>query len=273
MLTVSASDVMKLRAETNAPMMYCKQALSDANGDFDAAKTLLRERLGNLDVSKQDSGTEGLIAIDILNEDGASSYAIVELRTDTDFAARSPQVIGGSFTIASAIVMAKDYSHVIENLRASTGENIDLRRADSGRVENGPDHKFQVGSYLHHDRRSAAYVIFISSEDAEPLTEEMMRNIAMHVVAATPTPVCVKPEDVPDDLVVTERSFLAAKAQQSGKPPAIQEKIIEGGLSKFRASRALLEQPYVRDPSKKVKDVLPKGVSIVEFDRWEVGQL
>lgn len=272
MLTVSANDVMKLRSETNAPMMDCKQALADASGDFDAAKVFLRERLGALDVTKKDSGTEGLIAIDILNEADSVTYAIVEIGTETDFNSRSPLLVGGAFTIASAIVYSKEYDSVIDRLRVSTGENISLRRADSGRMEGSPDCKFQAGSYVHHDRKSAAYVIFAVAANSEPLTDEMMKNIAMHVVASTPIPVCVRAEDVPEDIVAAERSFFKTKAEQSGKPPAIQEKIVEGGLSKFRASRALIEQPYIRDPSKKVKDILPKGVSIVEFDRWEVGR-
>jgi elongation factor Ts len=271
MLTVSSSDVMKLRADTSAPMMDCKQALSDANGDFIAAKSLLRERLGVLDITKLDSGTEGLIAIDIINDGSSASYSIVELATETDFASRSPEVHVLANAIANAILRAKDYEAATENLRASTGENIAVRRADSGRIENDSYWVFKAGSYVHHDGRSGAYVVFAFGVEAESPTDELMRNIAMHVVGSIPRPVCVKTEDVPEVLVENERAFLKTKAEQSGKPPEIQTKIIEGGLSKFRASRSLLEQPYIRDPGKKIKDVLPKGVNIIEFDRWEVG--
>lgn len=268
MSTIVAGDVMKLRSETNAPMMACKQALADAGGDIPSAKALLRERLGALDTAKPDTGKEGLIAIDCLILPWSVTYGIVEIGTETDFAAMSERVIAAADRIAQAAMTSPDVSLAVEAIRMETGENIVFRRSDS--MEFG-DAIFGIAYYIHHDRRSAGIVVYAKEGNAVA-DEAVMRSIAMHLVAVTPEPAAIIADDVPAVLVEAERAYLIKKAEASGKPPAIQEKIINGGLTKFRESRALLDQPFVKDPSKKIKDVLPKGISIAHIVRWEVGQ-
>jgi elongation factor Ts len=264
MSTIAASAVKDLREQTNCPMIDCKKALVDAGGDFDAAKNLLRERLGNLDVTKTDSGTEGLIAgwLSPFFRDNESIYTLIEVGTETDFAAKNPEIIEISNTIARISTTHPEQAEVLlAKLRAITGENIVLRRKESHN-----DGRSKCGFlYIHHDRKKAAVVLFSAF-----IEEEIAKNVAMHIVATTPSPACIKTEDVPADKVEAERVFLQDKAKASGKPGVIQNKIVEGGLSKFRSSLSLLEQPFVKYPSKKIKDILPKDVEITHFARWEI---
>lgn len=259
MSTIAASAVKDLRSQTGYPMIDCKQALVDSNGDFDRAKSLLRDRLGAADKNKVDSGQNGLISA--LYDKNEFIYTFAEIGTETDFAAKNPTVIDA----CEEMIRQKTFNETIEHLRALTGENIVLRRAETSRIYTG-----RAGLYVHHNRKIAALVAFSQVDYSSPTSEELMRDIAMHVVAASPFPVCVNSEDVPADKIETERVFLQEKAKASGKPEAIQNKIVEGGLSKFRSSLALLEQPYIKDPSKKVKDLLPQGLSITHFIRWEI---
>lgn len=265
MTTITANIVKDLRSQTSCPMIDCKKALVDANGDFDAAKKLLRERLGNIDTAKIDSGKEGLIAgyLTPYFRVDEPFYTLVEIGTETDFAAKHPEIIETSNTIARTIARQPDQSEeFLGKLRSITGENVVLRRKEvysSGQPKCG-------FLYVHHDRKKAAVVLFSAFVE-----EEIAKNIAMHIVATTPQPACIKTEDVPVDKIEVERAFLQDKAKASGKPEAIQTKIVEGGLSRFRSTLALLEQPYIKDPNKKIKDILPKGIEIVHMLYWSIG--
>jgi elongation factor Ts len=270
MSTVAASIVKDLREQTNCPMIDCKKALVDAVGDFDAAKKLLRERLGNLDSAKPDSGTEGVIALVAFKEQNQlnrACYVIVEVGCETDFTANNPSFIHRCQDIACNI---ENKESILGELRATTKENVVLRRHA---IESFVGHQFSstndvsapidIGSYVHHNRKIASVVVFDGL-----VSDEIKKSIAMHIVAATPLPVCITPEEVPENLVQTEREFFMKKAE--GKPQNIQEKIVEGGLAKFKATLALNEQPLIMDPSKKVKDILPSGVKIVHFICWKI---
>jgi len=254
MSTVAASIVKDLRDQTNCPMLDCKQALIDAGGDFDAAKKLLRERLGNLDVNKKDSGKEGLIAMSVSADSGSVSYNMIEVGTETDFTAKNPDFIKACESMVSDPALTER----IQFLRAITGENVVIRRQESQTVAG-----LDASSYLHHNGKIGTIVVFSGN-----VSTEIGKNIAMHISATTPSPVCITPDEVPENLVQTEREFFMNKAQ--GKPQNIQEKIVEGGLAKFKATLALNEQPLVMDPSKKVKDILPSGVKIVHFICWKI---
>ncbi len=259
MTTIAASRVQELRSLTNCPMMDCRNALVDSGGDFEGAKKLLRERLGSLDTSKPDSGKEGLIVANLSIDNHNAAYVIMEIGTETDFASNNPQVIE---MCADSVSMSPKHTteETIHKLRSITGENIILRRAESKNL-NAKDGAI----YIHHNRKSAALIFFSGVVD-----DEIKKNIAMHIVAANPAPVCIKPEDIPESVLASEKSYLEDKAIKSGKPPAIQEKIVNGGLNKFKNSLSLLEQDFVKDSSKKVKDILPNGIEIIHFVRWEI---
>lgn len=277
-MTVSANLVMELRAQTNCPVQDCKQALLDANGDSEQAKTLLRQRRGNLDEVKTDTGQEGLLAVAI-GYDGAkntASFSIVEVGAETDFAARSDEMVCAASIAASQLLWDKPVS-AIDDVRSQIGENICIRRSNLEQFEgiSFPGTHCSIASYIHHDRKSAAVAVYVRNDTSElsiEKTDELIRSICMHIVASKPTPVCIRPEDVPGEDIERERQFLSQKAVESKKPQAIQDKIVEGGLRKYRSSVALLEQPYVRDEKKTVGSIIPAGISIMEFLIWRVGE-
>ena len=104
------------------------------------------------------------------------------------------------------------------------------------------------------------------------ISEETLRDICMHITAKLPKPLGVTAKDIPADVVERERKFRIEQAMESGKPKEIAEKMVEGGMRKFYEERALLEQPFIRDESKKVKDLLGTKATIVAFFRWQVGE-
>jgi len=255
MSTITALSVKDLRSQTNCPMLDCKQALIDANGDFDIAKKLLRERLGSLDTTKPDNGSEGLIAVNLEYGIGNIRYCIVKIGTETDFSANNQTVISGCQQLVECPEIDDS---IIKDLRSSTGENIVVREFENKTIQ-ASDGSF----YIHHNRKTASIVLFSGK-----VSDDVKKSIAMHIVATTPSPICITPEEVPDSLIQNEREFFIKKAQ--GKPQNIQDKIVEGGLNKFKSTLALNEQPLVMDSSKKVKDILPDGVSIVHFVHWSI---
>lgn len=262
MSTVTVDSVKELRELTNCPLLDCKKALVDAGGNIDEAKKLLRERLGSLDTTKPDSGKEGLIVGFIngfmdVGDIRKMEYNLFEIGTETDFAANNPDIIRGCQHIADCPSIEDS---IIKDLRATTGENISCRR---GLIKNFPAKDGSL--YIHHNRKIAVVVLF-----SELIDKDLAKNVAMHIAAASPAPVCITTAEVPVELIEAEKEFLSKKALASGKPMNIQEKIIEGGLAKYRASLALNEQSFALDPSKKVKDMVPTGNSIVHFVRWEI---
>ena len=104
------------------------------------------------------------------------------------------------------------------------------------------------------------------------ISTDMLKDLGMHIVAAVPAPKGVSAKDVPSDIVEKERKFRIEQAMESGKPKEIAEKMVEGGMRKFFEEIALLEQPYIKDPTRKVKDVIGAKATIVAFKRWAVGE-
>jgi elongation factor Ts len=217
--------------------------------------------------AKTDKPTgEGRVAIAI----GPASAAIVELRANTDFTAKNDAFVNLTNQMAAAALKgpAGAYtpsgaeSAALEDLRIKTGETITLARG--AHVAGGDGVKF--GHYVHHDGKTGALLKVTGEVEADTL-----RMICMHIVAAVPHPKGVRPEDVPAEIVDKERKFRIEQAMESGKPKEIAEKMVEGGMRKFFEEIALLEQPYVVDPSKKVKDILGKAKAD-NFWRWAVGE-
>jgi len=264
---ISAKVVMDLRNETGLSMMECKKALVEANGDKEKAIDILRKAMkGKMDAKTDKAAGEGRIAIAI-NAAGAS---MVELKANTDFTAKNETFVNLANSIAQDALKAPvgkftapaALSAKIDELRAQTGETIQLGRAEH--IAGGGATKF--GSYVHHDGKTGA---LIKAEGN--IAEDALRQICMHIVAATPRPQGVSPADIPPAVVEKERKFRLEQAMESGKPQQIAEKMVEGGMKKFFEDVALLEQPYVVDPSKKVKDIVAGG-KIIAFWRWAVGE-
>jgi elongation factor Ts len=269
MADISAKDVMALRAKTGLGMMDCKKALAEANGDVEAAEDLLRKKLkGKMETRTERAAGEGCIAAAV-SDDGRNA-SLIELRAETDFTARNEEFLKVAEACAKAVlkgnagdVSASDeITALVDDIRIKTGENISFARG----------HKFEgdsntmYGTYIHHDRKTG---VLLQGEG--DVSEHLLRDICMHVAAVVPRPLGVSPDDIPSDRVEKERQFAKEQAMESGKPEEIAEKMVEGKIRKFYESVALLEQPFVRDPDKKIKDLLPKGATIEGFLRWQVG--
>jgi elongation factor Ts len=265
---ISAAVVMKLRNQTGLSMMECKKALVEAGGDLGKAEDILRKAMkGKIDSKGDKPAGEGRVAIVV----GPSSAAIVELRANTDFTAKNDQFVQLTDKLAAAALKAPAGTYVpagaelaaVEDIRIKTGETITMARGEH--VAGGPGVHF--GHYVHHDGKTGALVKVTGEISAESL-----KQICMHIVAAVPAPKGVTAQDIPAAIVEKERKFRIEQAMESGKPKEIAEKMVEGGMRKFFEELALIEQPYVIDPTKKVKDIVGKA-TVNGFWRWAVGEV
>jgi elongation factor Ts len=271
MSEISAKDVMKLRNATGLSMMECKKALVEAGGDFEKAEDLLRKKLkGKMDARTDRAAGEGRIAIAI--SDTQAAGAIIELRAETDFTAKNEKFIKLAGEIARLalkehagdVAATAAMNKMIDELRIQTGENCSYAR---GHKLAGSEGKSSFGSYVHHDGKTG---VLIQAEGS--IGDDTLRDICMHVTAAVPRPAGISAADVPAAVVEKERRFRVEQAMESGKPKEIAEKMVEGGMRKFFEEIALLEQPFIKDPMKKVKDIVGKDATITAFLRWQVGE-
>lgn len=268
MAEITAKDVMTLRNRTGLPMMDCKQALAETGGNLEEAENWLRKKLkGKMDTRTERAAGEGRIEV-AATPQGA---AIIELRAETDFTAKNEKFVNAARRVAELAANAgssgklsptSDMTAIVDDVRVTTGENASIARMV--RVPNGMSTVF--GSYIHHDGKTGVLVV---AEGNVP--QEVLRDIGMHVVASPKRPLGVSANDLPAEAVEKERKFRIEQAMESGKPKEIAEKIVEGGMRKFFEEVALLEQPFVKDESKKVKDIVGGG-TIKQFFRWQVGE-
>ncbi len=270
-IEINAKDVMKLRNETGLSMMECKKALVETGGDVEKAKDLLRRTMkGKMDAKTDRAAGEGRIAISV--NEGSGVAAIVEVRAETDFTAKNDQFISAVQKIADAaisqntgdVAMFPDAQKLIDDLRISTGENVSYSR---GHKLSGATGTTAYGKYVHHDGKTG---VLIQAEGS--ISEETLRDICMHITAKLPKPLGVTAKDIPADVVERERKFRIEQAMESGKPKEIAEKMVEGGMRKFYEEVALLEQPFIRDETKKIKDIVGSKANIISFLRWQVGE-
>lgn len=268
---ISPKDVMMLRNKTGLPMMECKKALEEAGGNQEKAEELLRKKMkGKMDARTERVAGEGRIGIAINTKAGTA--AIVELRAETDFTAKSEKFQAAVRRIAELALEAHagdvpatpQITAIVDDLRITTGENCSYARGHKVLGESGTT---AYGQYIHHDGKTG---VLIQAEGS--ISDETLRQICMHVAAAVPRPVAVTAKDIPGDLVEKERKFRIEQAMESGKPKEIAEKMVEGGLKKFYSEIALLEQPFVMDPSKTVGQIVGDKARIVAFFRWQVGE-
>lgn len=267
MAEIKASMVKELRDRTGLGMMECKKALAGAGGDIDAAIEELRKSSGMKAAKKAGrTAAEGAIALQ-LADDGKSGV-MVEVNSETDFAARDANFLGfvGSVVAEVADQQQTDIAHLMsagledkrQALVQKIGENITVRRAElvTGDV---------VGGYVHGNGKIAVLVNLVGGD------AELAKDVAMHVAAVNPQ--VAKPSDMSPELLEKERAIYVAQAADSGKPPEIVEKMVEGRVRKFVAESSLVEQPFVKDPDLKVSQLLKNaGADVVGFVRFEVGE-
>jgi len=269
MAAITASMVAELRAKTDAPMMECKKALTEANGDLDKAEELLRVKLGNK-ASKAASRVtaEGVVASYI---DGTTGV-LVELNCETDFVSKNDDFLAFSAKVAELIakqnpadvaaLSALEIDGVsVETTRAALigkiGENMTIRRFT--RYANGG----KLVSYLH-GTRIGVMVEFEGDETAA-------KDVAMHVAAMKP--VSLSSDQVPAELIAKERSIAEQKAAESGKPAEIVAKMVEGSVQKYLKEVSLFNQPFVKNDKQTVEQMLKAvNTTVKGFTLYVVGE-
>jgi elongation factor Ts len=275
-MSISAQQVKELRERTGLGMMECKAALTETNGDMEAAADLLRKRAGaKVEKKAGRIAAEGVIGIHVSPDRKAA--AMVEVNCETDFVAKGDDF--AAFTAAAAACVANKQPRDVEALyqlpltdgAAQTvaqareglvmklGENINIRRFE--RLMAGKGH---IGSYVHG--RKIGVLIEVEGGD-----ENLARDLAMHVAASRPE--YVSKDQVPAAAVAKEKEIFAEQAKSSGKPPEIVEKMVMGRVNKYLNEITLLGQPFVKDPDTTVEKLLKsKGTSVIRFSRFEVGE-
>ena len=257
--------IKELRERTGVGFGDCKKALVEADWDIDRAVDIVRLQSGAKAEKKADrTAGEGLLGLKL---DGDSA-ALVEVNVETDFAARNPKFAAFvERAVAKALADGPDnLASALEDERQALvqeiGENINVRRAARVSARDGGT----VVGYLHQDGKKGTVVAVNGDADAA-----LGRDIAMHITAMRP--LVVAPDDVPADVVAKERAIFVEQAAESGKPPQIVDRMVTGRVRKFLAESSLLEQPFVKDTSVKVRELL-KGANVTcsGFARFEVGE-
>ena len=272
MTSITAGMVKELRERTGLGMMDCKKALSDADGNMEKAIEDLRKASG-LKAAKKASrvAAEGVVMTKVA-EDG-NYGVIIEVNSETDFVARddnflsfAEQALVSSFEASQASVeelLEKGLEESRQALVQKIGENVNLRRLKRLNFENA--NQGIVESYVHNNSKIGVLIALKGGDEA------LAKDVAMHIAAVSP--MVVRPEDVPEEILTKESEIYSAQARESGKPEEIVEKMISGRLRKFVAEVSLLEQQFVKDPEIKICDLLKEvGADVVQFVRYEVGE-
>ncbi|MBY4798038.1 translation elongation factor Ts [Collinsella sp. AGMB00827] len=290
MAQITAALVKQLREMTGSPMMECKKALVEADGDLDAAVDIMRKNGLAAAAKKAGRATnEGTIAA-FISEDGKTG-ALVEISCETDFVASNPTFTGFAAQVAELAAAANPQSvdelmaaklgsgDTVENglteLIHVIGENMKIARVARRQTESGV-----LSSYIHMGGKIGVLVEFSFERPETAKAAEFAtfaHDIAMQVAATAP--VAATRNDVPADVVEHERSIYLAQAAESGKPENIQEKMAQGRLEKFFKGSVLTEQEFIKDTditvkayAERVSASLGDTVAIVGFERIERGE-
>ena len=271
MAAITASMVAELRAKTDAPMMECKKALTEADGDMAKAEELLRVKLGTKAGKAASRVTaEGVIAAHVAGDTGA----MIEVNCETDFVTKNDMFLNMAAAAAKlvaeqnpadvaalgALAYSQDgFGPTLEDVRVGLigkiGENMSFRRfvRKAGKV----------ASYVH-GTRIGVLVEYTGDEAAA-------KDVAMHVAAMKP--VALASSEVPAELIEKERSVATAKAAESGKPADIATKMIEGAVQKYLKEVSLFNQPFVKNDKQSVEQMLKeKGTTVTGFTLYVVGE-
>ena len=272
---ITAKDVNELRSQTGAGMMDCKKALTECNGDIEAAVNWLREKGIAKAAKKADRiAAEGLANVII---DG-NKAAIIEVNCETDFVTKNAEFVELVETIAKTALAndAKSLDEVnalaVEGTEgtvadlvvaktAKIGEKLSLRRVEV--VTKSASENF--GSYIHMGGKIAVLIV------TEGANEEVAKDVAMQ--AAAMKPAYLKADDVPAEVIENEKEVLKAQAIEEGKPADIAEKMVAGRISKYYKENCLVDQAFVKDDSMDVKTfVKNNGGEVKAMYRYEVGE-
>lgn len=279
-ITISAADVNKLRQQTGAGMMDCKKALTETNGDFEAAIDYLRKKGAKVAASRQDRESNEGVVIARTSEDGKRGVIIV-LNCETDFVAKNAEFIAFANQIANQAVEQNpadiealnsvyieteadraSIADVILDKTGKIGEKIGISKYEKIEGE-------KVVAYIHGNYRLGVLVALTSASDA---AEEAGKDVAMQIAAMNP--VAVDKDGVDDSTIQRELEIAKEQVRAEGKPEAMIEKIAAGKLNKFYKDSTLLNQEFVKDSSKTVAQFLngvEKDLTVTAFKRVALG--
>ena len=289
MAQIAAAMVKELREATGAGMMDCKNALTESDGDMEAAIDWLRAK-GLSKAAKKASrvAAEGLVGVSVDGTVGAA----VEVNSETDFVARNPEFQGLVTTISSLAPAAggdvdklnsvefpgagKSVADKITELVGTIGENMALRRTASVSVNNGV-----VATYVHNQVAPGVgkigVLVAIETTADKAAAEAFGKQVAMHVAAAAP--LALTPQEIKADIVERERAVFTEQARESGKPDNIVEKMVEGRIRKFYEESVLLSQAFVINPELSVAKAAEEAgkeaggdMKITGFVRLQLGE-
>jgi len=292
MANITSQMVKELREMTQAGMMDCKKALVEADGDMDKAVEWLREK--GLAAAAKKAGriaAEGVVA-SYVSED-AKIGVVVEVNCETDFVAKTDNFINFSKNVAKHIAAAnpadvdelmnqkfvddesKTITDLVSDATVSIGEKISIRRFARYEVEAGA-----VETYIHMGGKIGV-LLQVANDNADSLTNDAFKafyhDVALQIAAARPT--YVRPEEVPAETLENERKILRAQAMEEGKPEDIANRMVEGRIKKYYKDVCLLEQPFVKDGDKSIKQVMAEtakaigaNLDLVKFERFERGE-
>ena len=271
---ISTADIKKLRERTSAGMLDCKEALTEKDGDIEAAVDYLREK-GMSSADKSDRvAAEGLVSVEKQDD----TAVIVEINSETDFVAKNEEfqevvndmtdhiLIKQPASVDEALKMplkgqGKEVEEYLSEAITQIGEKITLRRFEILEEDEGQT----LATYLHMGGQIGVVAIL---EDAD---EELAKNVAMHIAAANPD--YLSRDAVPEEIVEKEKKILRNQAEKEDKPEHIIDQIVNGRLNKFYQQNCLLEQEYIRDTDLTIEELISeKDAEIEDFVRYEVGE-
>ena len=273
MAVITAAMVKELRVKTDAPMMECKKALTEADGNMEQAEEILRVKLGNKATKAASRITaDGVVAI-YIDEPGKIG-AIVELNSETDFVAKNADFIAFANDIAKLVAENKPADVAALSALPLNGSTVDeVRKGLIGKIgENISIRRFQIiegkgklSTYIHGCAKIGVIVDVVGGND------EVAHDVAMHIAASKPK--ALDKDGVDQNLIETERRVAIEKARENGKPEHLIEKIAEGSVNKFLKEVTLLSQPFVKDDSKSVGELLKSnGATVSAFALFVVGE-
>ena len=273
MAVITAAMVKELRVKTDAPMMECKKALTEADGNMEQAEEILRVKLGNKATKAASRITaDGVVAI-YIDEPGKIG-AIVELNSETYFVAKNADFIAFANDIAKLVAENKPADVAALSALPLNGSTVDeVRKGLIGKIgENISIRRFQIiegkgklSTYIHGGAKIGVIVDVVGGND------EVAHDVAMHIAASKPK--ALDKDGVDQNLIETERRVAIEKARENGKPEHLIEKIAEGSVNKFLKEVTLLSQPFVKDDSKSVGELLKSnGATVSAFALFVVGE-
>ena len=273
-MAITAALVKDLRERTGAGMMDCKKALSETNGDMEAAIDLMRTS-GAAKAAKKSGrvAAEGLVKVNI--SDDNKTATILEVNSETDFVTKSDDFIGfvntlGALALKTTPANIEEFmTQTLENgdslekaredIVAKVGENVLIRRVETITTDSGV-----IGAYKHGERIAVLSVL-------EGGDEALAKDVAMHVAATRPE--CVSEEQLDPELLEREKAIFVEQARESGKPDNIIEKMIGGRMKKFVNEVTLYGQAFVKDPDTTVGALAKaNNAKVISFIRYEVGE-